>query len=254
MPVRGKVMEDDEEYSYTGYSAVTEKRLRRASISADDEELAYTGYADAELAEEEKEERTSYGDFIIEEISSEVNVPRVSKITRIPQGVVKYIFSALYLVAGILCIVLTDTVQYVLPYIVGGAMCIYGIGRFIIALVNKEYRTVKTNQTATSLIIFALGVMILIENDWALEFISIIWGVLGLFEAAHALNHAFSKISAAESCISHIIKALVEGVLAFMLLYEPSHHISLHIMVFGINLMIDAISMLPWVKRHLSME
>ncbi|MCD8041025.1 MAG: DUF308 domain-containing protein [Clostridia bacterium] len=246
-------MEDDEEYSYSAYSAGTAKRLRSGAIGGDEEELAYTGYADAELAEEE-EERVSYGDFIIEEFSSEVNVPRVSKMMRLPRGLVTYLFSALYLVVGILCVTLTDTVQYVLPYIVGSAMCILGLGRFIAALVNKEYRTVKTNQTATSLIIVAMGVMILVENDWALEFISIIWGVLGLFEAAHALNHAFSKIAASERCISHIIKALVEGVLAFMLLYEPSHHISLHIMVFGINLILDAVSMLPWVKRHLSME
>ncbi|MCD7728944.1 MAG: DUF308 domain-containing protein [Clostridia bacterium] len=247
-------MEDDEEYSYTAYSEGTANRLRRAEIGADEEELAYTGYADSELAEEEKAERSSYGDFIIEEFSSEVNVPRVSKITRLPRGVVTYIFSALYLAAGILCVVLTDTVQYVLPYIVGAAMVAYGFGRFIYAIVNKEYRTVKTNQTATSLIVLALGIMILVENDWALEFISIIWGVLGLFEAAYALNHAFSKIAASESCISHIIKALIEGVLAFMLLYEPSHHISLHIMVFGINLMLDALTMLPWVKRHLNLE
>ncbi|MCD8371971.1 MAG: DUF308 domain-containing protein [Clostridia bacterium] len=247
-------MEDDEEYSYAAYSADTKQGLRRASIGSDDEELAYTGYADAELAEEEREERVSYGDFIIEEFSSEVNVPRVAKITRIPQGIVKYIFAAIYLAAGVSCVVLTDTVQYVLPYIVGAAMCILGLGRFIIALANKEYRTVKTNQTAMSLIIVALGVMIIIENDWALEFISIIWGVLGLFETAHALNHAFSKIAASESCITHIIKALLEGVLAFMLLYEPSHHISLHIMVFGINLIIDAIFMLPVVKRRLNME
>ena len=244
-------MEDDEEYSYSSYSAQTAERLTRARIADDGEEYSYTGYADEELAAAENQAVASYGDYIIEEFSTEVNVPRISKITRLPQGVVTYILSVLYFVVGIFCVVTTNGVQHVLPYIVGGAMCVIGLIQFVTSVINKEYRTVKTNKTATSLIIAALGIMILIENDWALEFISIIWGVLGLFEAAHALNHAFSKLADSQRCINYVIKALVEGVLAFLLLYEPTHHISLHIMVFGINLIIDAVTMIPWVKTHL---
>lgn len=249
-------MDDDEKYSYSGYSEDTEKDIVQANYVDSGEELAYTGYYSDE-DEEEGEGFTPppvYGDFIIEEFSSDVNVPRIAKKTGISQEVISYIFAALYLIVGVLCVSITEQVQGVIPYIVGGVMVLVGLIRFITAIIRKEYRTVKTNQTASSLIFVALGIMIIVESDWAITFISIVWGILGLMEAARAFNHAFSKIAASERCIYHIIKGIVEGVLAFLLLYQPDHHITLHIVVFGIQLIIDAVYMVPWVKRRFSLD
>lgn len=243
---------EDEEFSYKAYSEGSESVPVTGSSSAEDEELAYTGYSDED--EEGYTPPAVYGDFIIEEFSSEVNVPRIAQKTGISQEVISYVFAVLYLIVGVLCVSITEQVQGVIPYIVGGVMVLVGLIRFITAIIRKEYRTVKTNQTASSLIFVALGIMIIVERDWAITFISIVWGILGLMEAARAFNHAFSKIAASERCIYHIIKGIVEVVLAFMLLYEPDHHITLHIIVFGVQLIIDAVYMLPWVKRRFSLE
>lgn len=248
-------MNDEEEFSYSGYSEETEKEIVRAAGGGGEGELYFTGYSG--YAEEEKEEFTPppvYGDFIIEEFSSDVNVPRVAKKTGISQEIISYIFAALYLIVGVLCVAATKQVQGIIPYIVGSVAVLAGLIRFITAIVRKEYRTVKTNQTASSLIFVALGIMIIVEHDWAITFISIVWGILGLMEAARAFNHAFSKIAASERCIYHIIKGIVEVVLAFMLLYEPDHHLETHIIVFGVQLIIDAVYMVPWVKRRFSLD
>ena len=230
----------------------------QAEVKEGEEAYTYSAYAE-EAAEEEKPR--SYGDFIVEEFSAENNVPRVARATGIPAAVVTYLFSAIYLIVGVLCVSITNQVSHVLPYIVGAMMVIIGVWQFIQAIVRKEYRQVTTNQTATSLIITALGIMIFIEHlnpesDWAITFISIVWGILGLFEGAHAFNHAFKRIANSERCVFYLIKGIVEVVVAFMLLYQPEDHDihRFHIIVFGINLIFDAITMLPPVKLFLTMK
>lgn len=247
-------MEDDEEYSYTGYAEPAEEDV--AEFKDSEEVFTYSAYAD-EAAEEER--TASYGDYIIEEFSAETNVSRVTKFTRLPQNFVIYVFSVIYFVVGILCISITDRITEMLPYIVGGMMIIIGFVRFLVALKNHEYRHLKTNRTATSLIVTALGIMIIVqsfqpENESAITFISIVWGILGLFEGAHAFNHAFKRIANSERCVYYLIKGLVELVVAFMLLYDPVNHEThhFHIIVFGINLIFDAITMIPQVKAILA--
>ena len=248
-------MEDDEEYSYRGYAEPSDEKIAR--FRDNEEVFSYSAYADAVEAVEE--ERTdSYGDYIIEEFSAETNVSRVTKMTKLPVNIVTYVFCVIYMIVGVLCVVMTSRITEILPYIVGGMMIIIGTARFIVALKNHEYRHLKTNQTATSLIVTALGIMILVqhfrENDSAITFISIVWGILGLFEGAHAFNHAFKRIANSERCIYYLIKGLIEVVVAFMLLYDPGNHEThhFHIIVFGLNLIFDSITMVPQIKALLA--
>lgn len=250
-------MEDDEEFSYTGYSAETEAQIRRqqGTFRDNEEVVSYSGYAEEEPVADEEIRTNSYGDFIVEEFSAATNVPRVAQITHLPTRVVTYLYAAVYLIVGVLCIGWTSTVTAVLPYIVSSMMIVIGVVRFIVAIVHHEYRHIKTNQTATSLIMAALGVLILLQeldasNDSAIMLISIVWGILGLFEGAHAFNHAFKRIANSERCVYYLIKGIVECAVAFMLLYQPDSHDAhyFHIIVFGVNLILDAITMLPQVK------
>lgn len=256
-------MEDDEEYSYRSYSANTKAALsgQEAAFKDNDETYTYSAYSEELAAASEEVKTNSYGDFIIEEFSAETNVPRVAKFTKLPSHVVTYLFSAAYLIIGILCVTVTAQVTEFLPYIVGGMMIIIGLIRFIVALVHHEYRHLKTNQTATSLIMTALGIMILIQqfdesNDSAIMLISVVWGILGLFEGAHAFNHAFKRIANSERCIYYLIKGIIECAVAFMLLYQPTDHSThhFHIIVFGVNLIFDSVTMIPQVKAFLSMK
>lgn len=198
-------------------------------------------------------------DAILEEFSAEGNVSRLTRWTKLPENIITYIFAAINLILGVLCITITSHITEILPYLVGGMMIIIGFTRFIFALVKHEYRHTKTNHTAMSLIITALGAMIIVqhlqpENETAITFISIVWGILGLLEGAHALNHAFERIANSERSIYFLLRGIMELVVAFILLYNPvsheTHHF--HIVVFGINLIIDGITMIPQVKAFLA--
>ncbi len=257
-------MEDDEEFSYTGYSAQTEAELNknRAAFIEDEEVYSYSGYSDevaltegAALPVYEKENTSSYGDYLIEEFSAETNAKRVAKFTKIPRGAAAYCVSAVYLIVGVLCVSITSLITHVLPYIVGGMMLFVGITRLIVALCRREYRSTKTNRTATSMLVAGLGAMIIVqqidpEND-PIMLISIIWGVMGLFEGAHAFNHAFAIAFKSWRCVYFFLKGIIECTVAFILLYWPLNHDVhyLHIVVFGANLILDAITMLPPVKN-----
>lgn len=256
-------MEDDEEYSYKAYSADTKKSIRAreetATYAGDEEELSYRAFGDADMAMEE-EKSTAITDFIVEEFAAETNMPRLAKLTRLPASVVTYVFVVIYLAVGVLCVSMTHSVMDVLPYIVGIMMILIGTVRFILAIIKKEYRTLKTNKTATSLIVAALGVMLLVQeldpdND-PIIFISIVWGILGLFEGAHAFNHALKRISHGERCIYYLVKGIIEVAVAFYLLWDPGDHDAhtAHIIVFGAQLIFDAITMIPPVKSFLAMK
>ncbi len=246
-------MEDDEEYSYKGYSANTAAELfthgESVTVIGDEEEYSFKGFTDEAAAADS--ERMSYGDFIVEEFSTSVNVKKITKLTKLSETTVQYIFSVMYLMVGVLCVVFTHYIQTAFPYIVGGFMALIGLGQLIYAVRTKEYVHTNSNKTATSLVMIALSVLIMTVNEAAFTIIAIAWGLLGLMEGAHAFNHAFSRIARSERCIYFLAKGIVELVLAFLLLTDVDH-IHLHIIYFGINLLFDAVTMFPPLKRILS--
>lgn len=229
------------------------------SYSADLEDVGGEYISDEEESEKEPTAHiSSYGDFIVEEFSAEQNAERIVSVTKIPKVAATYIMAAVNFVLGVLCVSITGLIAEVLPYIVGSMMIVVGLVQFIVAIVHREYKEVKTNKTITFFLVAALGVMIILQeidstNDSAIMLVSVIWGVLGLFEGAHALNHALHRIANSERCAYYLIKGLLECVVAFMLLYRPdSHEIHhFHIIVFGANLILDAITMLPPIKKLL---
>lgn len=197
-------------------------------------------------------------ELMVEALSAEHNVSRLAFITKLPKNIATYIVAAIYFIVGVLCVSVTRHITVALPYIVGAIMMLVGISGFIISLVHRDYKSVKTNKIATFLLALGLGILIIFEEfdpkSDPIMLISIIWGVFGLFEGAHAFNHAITRIANSERCVYYIIKGIAECVVAFMMLYRPESHEAhfFHIVVFGISLIIDAVTMLPRVKQFLS--
>lgn len=213
-------------------------------VGEDDEAVHGEAAATAEIG--------SYSDLLIEGLSVESNVQKVVKYVRIPEKVAHYLFALLYLVVGVLCVAIPEKIEFALPYIVGGGMAAVALVTFIFAIITKEYRNTNTNKTAMSVILMGLSVMIILEHEWAHTFIPIVWGVLGLFEGAHAFNHALSRISRGMRSSYYIIKGVIEVVVAFLLLYKPEQYGELHIIVFGVSLMLDGITTVPFIKNFVS--
>lgn len=196
----------------------------------------------------------TYGDRIIDDFSVESQAKSANKHIKIPETAAKYVLSVLYIALGAVCAAIPARIESVLPYVVGGGLLAISLVRFIFAIIEKEYRNTKSNRTASALILIGLSVMILIEHEWAHTFIPIVWGVLGLCEGAHAFNHALSRISRGMRSSYYIIKGIVEVAVAFLLLYKPEEYGELHIIVFGVSLIIDGITTLPALKKLFTKE
>ncbi|MDE6373442.1 MAG: hypothetical protein K2L72_02990 [Clostridia bacterium] len=191
----------------------------------------------------------SCGDFLVEEFSVEANVRRASKYIRIPEKIAAYLFAVVYMAVGALCVAIPEKIEFALPYIVGGALGAGALVQFIFAIITKEYKSVRSNKTASSLILIGLSVMIIIEHEWAHTFIPIVWGVIGLCEAAHAFNLALSRISRGLRPSYYIVKGVIEVAVAFLLLYKPEQYGELHIIVFGVSLIFDGVTATPIIKK-----
>ena len=197
-------------------------------------------------------------ELMVEALSAEHNAQRLSEAVRLPKRVAVYLVAAVYFVVGVLCVSITSYITVVLPYIVGAMLVLVGAVGFVFSLVRRDYKNIKTNKIATYILTVLLGAMVILEEiDPQIDpimLISIIWGVFGLFEGAHAFNHAITRIANSERCVYYIIKGIAECVVAFMMLYRPESHEAhfFHIVVFGISLIIDAVTMIPKIKEFLS--
>lgn len=244
--------------------AETEARVEEESLAA--VENAEIATENAEKTEITEEGETGDGELnvvnvpemLVEELSAEHNVARLADLIKIPKKVAIYIVAAAYFIVGVLCIAITHYISEALAYIVGSMMCVVGVGGFILSLIHRDYRDIKKNKLFTYVLCAALGVLIILEEVDAesnpIMMIAIVWGVFGLFEGAHAFNHAVTRIANSERCVYYIIKGIVECVVAFMLLYRPDSHEAhyFHIIVFGITLIIDSVTMIPKVKEFLT--
>lgn len=236
------------------------------AVSEETESAEETANIDESAAEEITEDELAVAEAVTENIpelmveglSAEHNVSRLAFITKLPKNIATYIVAAIYFIVGVLCVSVTRHITVALPYIVGAIMMLVGISGFIISLVRRDYKNIKTNKIATYILTVLLGAMVILEEiDPQIDpimLISIIWGVFGLFEGAHAFNHAITRITKSERCVYFLIKGIVECAVAFMMLYHPESHEAhfFHIVVFGISLIIDAVTMIPKIKEFLS--
>lgn len=220
-----------------------------ATENQTEEEAGHVSAAEEIIEEFSVSDAVADGASLVEEYSPQGAADNIGAAMNIPTKIVHYIMAAIYIVLGVLCICITKQMLSVLSYIVGSFMALIGLIQLISAIKKKEYVQTHSNKTAGSLILFALAIMILIDREWASTFIPIVWGVIGLVEAAHAFNHAFSRIARGMRCSFYLVRGIIEVVLAFLLLYEPVHHITLHVIVFGVNLIVDGIALLPFVKN-----
>ncbi|MCD8295906.1 MAG: DUF308 domain-containing protein [Clostridia bacterium] len=238
-----------------------EEPVQEDGFGGTEEEKLYLTYGDDTMLlhgmeEEEGEKSESAGDNMIEMLSVENYMGQVLRVVHMPEHVLTYVFAILYAAFGIVCIATPSTVINFLAYVVGGVMVIIGLVMFISAVMSGEYKQTKTNTTATSVIILGLGILFICqqatepEGETAVILISILWAVLGLFEVAHLLNHAIKRIANSERFVYYVIKAIIELIVSFTLLWDPSNSDAheFHIIMFGVSLLIEAVTMIPQIK------
>lgn len=243
---------DEEEFAYSGYSDATYEMIAKKRGEYSDNADIYvtdTAAEEEESAVQEKKVFLSDGDFIVEDFAPASNAKSVSRLTKAPEKAVRYFMASIYIVLGAVCASMSNIIEGVLPYVVGISLAVFAVIRLVLAIAEKEYKSTTSNKTVSSLILIGLSIMILIEREWAHTFIPTAWGVWGLVEGAEAFNHALSRITRHKNCVYYIVKGVTEVVIAFLLIYKPDRYGELHIIIFGISLILDGIVLLPFVHK-----
>ena len=145
------------------------------------------------------------------------------------------IYALVLILSGAACIFMTEKGYHALPFILGIGMAVIGMTHTACGLWTGEYQTRETKLTANGIVYVALGLVILAHHADADSVISSIWGVLGLMKGSEALNGALYHMSRKEPFAALGIQAVIELVLGFLLLVDPSA-VQHHVLLLGLEL------------------
>lgn len=158
------------------------------------------------------------------------NIIRIDNIARI-----------LLLLFGICCIIFSNHILHLMPYLIGGIMIVIGAVRGVYSYITGEYKSLTTEDGASAIIMIVIGIGTIVKDTEALTFIGITWGLLGLFKGAKALNKMIYDIVHKKRFIGSMIKTIIFIALSCALIFHHTEKIQLHILILGVELIFYAI-------------
>ncbi len=151
---------------------------------------------------------------------------------------------------GLLCLFWPEESADYLPYLLGGAMTLSGIGGIIVET-NREFKgregasgrtegdredrkDVKT--AGTSIVMCVLGIVILVHGSSSIGFVGVMWGLLGLFKAAGEFDEIIHRIKGGHRFVFKLAISVFELVLSVLLILHPFANIDHHMILLGLEL------------------
>jgi len=159
------------------------------------------------------------------------------------------LISLLMAAFGVCCILFTEHIYHILPFILGGAMCILGILEVWIGWRTKEYQEEETKLTSNGIIFVILGCVILWNYANADFIIGAIWGILSLEKGSEELNQVFHRMIRKTPYTMKLIHCCIELLLGFVLLLDPAATIRHHVFILGIEVFIVSLQIMKEIRN-----
>lgn len=159
--------------------------------------------------------------------------------TKLENKKLSYIASSLIILNGLICIIYGEKLLPLVPIVCGGSLLIKGIIQFIKGIREKDYASLTKKDMEKSFIAIAMGIGILIKKNDALFIVGMFWGLHGLMKSADYLNIALYNIVNKEKWLGFLMKAIVEFILSFILVFDPFGKLGHHIAILGLELIFD---------------
>lgn len=151
-------------------------------------------------------------------------------------GKVSVVSLLLLPIIGLGCVLNPNDIVLVLPYLLGGVMAVSGIAS-IVAGVRARRVEAGRHSIGTGLVMSVVGVVIFTQGETSINYIGVIWGVLGLIKAAHGFDDTLRHIAAHERFILILAFAVFNLVVSVLLVLNPFGSIDHHIIVLGVELL-----------------
>ena len=148
----------------------------------------------------------------------------------------------LLLILGLVCFMFAPAVAPWATHLAGLVMIVLGIEQSAVGFREKKYRQSDRVQPALGMLMAAVGAAALWLGEKTLALICAVWGVFGLFQAAHTLNGVIARLARRHIPWWHALVAALEIVLALELIFTSGEAIVLHVRLLGLQLLTAAFS------------
>ena len=134
-----------------------------------------------------------------------------------------------FVILGLILIVFPNEMGIAAPYILGGALLIYGIMNLIISLKYPE----SSISLGDGVISIVAGGILLAQRGNSIAILGVVWAMISLHEAAEEIDEyrRAKKVS-----VVRIIVIAVSIVLAIMLMVNPFEHFNTHVRILGLEI------------------
>ena len=151
------------------------------------------------------------------------------KVRAMKRGIGAYISAILIILNGVICIVNHQQIYKWIPSLCGAILLIKGIIMLIEGIRANDYATLE-------------GIGIIIRQSDSLFIVGVFWGLEGLNKATNYLNEGLYYFTRKEKFIFPMSKAIIEFVLSSILIFDPFSKIAEHIVILGLELVLEGVS------------
>ena len=155
-----------------------------------------------------------------------------------PFGIIK---SILYFLGGVLVLVLNGLIMeraYV-GVVVGLVVLSYAVDSLIFGIISKNLLTRVFIYTMITHVLLAVVLFIVVNN---LTTVCLVWAVWTILREGNEIAESIHRIMKGKAGFINITESVVVIVFAFMMILEPTeHHAHVHIIILGIELLLEAV-------------
>ena len=146
-----------------------------------------------------------------------------------------------YLALGIFILIMQDDLLGYLRLIVSIPLLVLSLQELALAIAEKSYKK-EFNDFGPIGVRIVLAVVLLFVNSEDLLTICVIWGIMVVITATMDLSSAVLLFNQGHKIGSLLItaQAVTQIILSIMLVIDPIEHVSLHIIVLGIEMLFVA--------------
>jgi len=150
-----------------------------------------------------------------------------------------------YIPIGIIIIIFRQNLINYLSLIVGIPLLIISLEGLIYEIASKNFKN-EHNRLGEEIVKFILSCVIIFVFNNDVEMISVIWGIIAILQALKELSKAIYEINTNKNklYIFLLIQTTTQIVLAILLIIEPKEHVDLHLILLGVEFLLESLRIL----------
>lgn len=147
-----------------------------------------------------------------------------------------------YFIVGVAAIALNKVIieKNLLYLLVGLSTLVLAIEGLFYDIFTRSYKT-DHNHIGTELFKIALSMVVLFVLKDNLDMICICWAILVVLASTKTLNKAISHMTNKEPFVFSMLFSIAQLVLSVILITNPEEHAPLHVIILGIEFIIEAL-------------